>query len=330
MKPKRPFAELIGTGSYSPPRVMTNDEFSKILDTSDQWIQERTGIRERRISSKDETNACMGKAAALKVLEQTGLTPLDIGAIVYATASPDRLLPSQACDLQAILGAKNAAAFDVGAACSGFIYALSAAEGIIAAGQAENVLVIAAEKLTSIMDWTDRTTAVLFGDGAGATMVRASTNGRGILSSYLKSDGTLAELLYRPGGGATHPPSEELLKDHSYYIKMAGREVFKAAVLSMADACDQALQRAQLRAEDIDLLIPHQANIRIIEATAKHAGMPMDKVYVNVDRFGNTSAASIAIALDEAVRTGRLKPGMTVMLCAFGAGFTWGSMVVKW
>ena len=327
---KRPFAELWGTGSFTPPRIMTNDEFSKILDTSDQWIQERTGIRERRVSSKDETNACMGKAAALQVLQETGLTPLDIDAIVYATASPDRLLPSQACDLQAILGAKNAAAFDVIAACSGFIYALSTAEGLIASDQAEHVLVIAAEKLTSIMDWSDRTTAVLFGDGAGATMVRKSTNGRGILSAYLKTDGTLAELLYRPGGGATHPPSEELLKDHSYYIKMAGREVFKAAVLSMADACDHALQRAGLDAGAIDLLIPHQANIRIIEATAKHAGVPMDKVYVNVDRFGNTSAASIAIALDEAVTCGRLKPGMIVMFCAFGAGFTWGSMVVRW
>ena len=327
---KRPFAELWGTGSYAPARVMTNDEFSKILDTSDQWIQERTGIRERRVSTKDETNACMGKAAALQVLQETGLTPLDIDAIVYATASPDRLLPSQACDLQAILGAKNAAAFDVGAACSGFVFALSTAEGIIAAEQAEHVLVIAAEKLTSIMDWSDRTTAVLFGDGAGATIVRRSTNGRGILSVYLKTDGTLAELLYRPGGGATHPPSEELLKDHSYYIKMAGREVFKAAVLSMADACDHALERAGMAAGDIDLLIPHQANIRIIEATAKHAGVPMDKVYVNVDRFGNTSAASIAIALDEAVKTRRLKPGMVVMLCAFGAGFTWGSMVVRW
>jgi 3-oxoacyl-[acyl-carrier-protein] synthase-3 len=327
---KRPFAELWGTGSYAPARVMTNDEFSKFLDTSDQWIQERTGIRERRVSSKEETNACMGKAAALQVLNETGLTPLDIDAIVYATASPDRLLPSQACDLQAILGPTTAAAFDVGAACSGFIYALSTAEGMIAADQAEHVLVIAAEKLTSIMDWSDRTTAVLFGDGAGATIVRKSTNGRGILSGYLKTDGTLAELLYRPGGGATHPPSEELLKDHSYYIKMAGREVFKAAVLSMADACDHALQRAGLDAGAIDLLIPHQANIRIIEATAKHAGVPMDKVYVNVDRFGNTSAASIAIALDEAVKTGRLKPGMVVMLCAFGAGFTWGSMVVRW
>src|SRR5207237_2125317 len=200
---KRPFAELWGSGRYTPPRIMTNDEFSKILDTSDQWIQERTGIKERRVSTKDETNACMGKAAALQVLEETGLTPLDIDAIIFATASPDRLLPSQACDLQAILGAKNAAAFDVGAACSGFVFALSTAEGIIAAEQAEHVLVIAAEKLTSIMDWSDRTTAVLFGDGAGATIVRSSTNGRGILSVYLKTDGTLAELLYRPGGGAT-------------------------------------------------------------------------------------------------------------------------------
>jgi 3-oxoacyl-[acyl-carrier-protein] synthase-3 len=302
--------------------VLTNDEFSTLLDTSDQWIRERTGIRERRVSSKEESNACMGKAAALQVLEQTGLTPLDVDAIVYATASPDRLLPSQACDLQAILGAKNAAAFDVGAACSGFLYALNVAEGLVAAQQAQHVLVIAAEKLTSIMDWTDRTTAVLFGDGAGATIVRPATPGRGILSTYMKSDGTLAELLYRPGGGATHPPSEELLKDHSYFIK--------AAVLSMADACDQALQRAGLTGNDIDLLIPHQANIRIIESTAKHAGLPMDKVYVNVDRYGNTSAASVAIALDEAVRTGRVQPGMTIMLCAFGAGFTWASMVVKW
>jgi 3-oxoacyl-[acyl-carrier-protein] synthase III len=326
----RPFAELSGTGSYAPPRVMTNDEFSKILDTSDQWIRERTGIRERRVSTKEETNACMGKAAALQVLEQNHLTPADLDAIVYATASPDRLLPSQACDLQAILGAKNAAAFDVGAACAGFVYALNVAEGLVASGQGETVLVIAAEKLTSIMDWSDRTTAVLFGDGAGATLVKPATGQRGILSNYMKSDGTLAELLYRPGGGASHPPSPALLQDHSYFIKMAGREVFKAAVLSMADACDQALQRAGLSAKDIDLLIPHQANIRIIEATAKHAGVPMDKVYVNVDRFGNTSAASIAIALDEAVKTGRLQPGMTVMFVAFGAGFTWASMVVRW
>ncbi len=327
---KRPFAELVGTGHYAPKRVMTNDEFSKILDTSDQWIRERTGIRERRISTDDESNACMGKAAAMQVLNDLGMTPLDLDAIVYATASPDRLLPSAACDVQAILGAKNAAALDVGAACAGFVYALNVAEGLVASEQARNVMVIAAERLTKIMDWSDRATAVLFGDGAGATLMRPSDGTRGILSSYMKSDGTLAELLYRPGGGAVHPPDAALLTDHSYYIQMAGREVFKAAVLSMADACDQALQRAGLTGADIDLMIPHQANIRIIEATAKHARMPMDKVYVNVDRYGNTSAASVAIALDEAVRTGRLQPGMTVLLVAFGAGFTWASTVVKW
>lgn len=327
---KRPISELRGTGRYAPARVMTNDEFSKILDTSDQWIRERTGIRERRVSSPEETNAFMGKAAAAQVLERTGLTPADVDAIVYATASPDRLLPSAACEVQAVLGARNAAAFDVGAACSGFIYALAAADGLIATGQAERVLVIAAEKLTSIMDWTDRSTAVLFGDGAGATLVTKSAGERGILSTYLKTDGTLAPLLCRPGGGAAHPPDAALLTDHSYYIHMAGREVFKAAVLSMADACDQALKRAGLTAADVDLLIPHQANIRIIESTAKHAGLPMDKVFVNVDRYGNTSAASIAIALDEAVTTGRLRPGMTVLFVAFGAGLTWGAMAVRW
>jgi 3-oxoacyl-[acyl-carrier-protein] synthase-3 len=327
---KRPFAELVGTGSYAPKRVFTNDDFSKILDTSDEWIRERTGIRERRVSSDDESNACMGKWASERALAVAGLTPLDLDAIVYATASPDRLLPSAACDLQAILGAKNAAAFDVGAACSGFVYALNVAEALIASEQAARVLVVASERLTKIMNWTDRATAVLFGDGAGATIVRPSDGSRGILSAYMKSDGTLAELLYRPGGGAVHPPDETLLTDGSYFIKMAGREVFKAAVLSMADACDQALKRAGLTGADVDLLIPHQANIRIIESTAKHAGMPMDKVYVNVERFGNTSAASIGIALDEAVRTGRLLPGMTVLLVAFGAGFTWAAMVVRW
>ncbi len=327
---KRPLAELAGTGRYSPRRVMTNDEFAKVLDTSDEWIRERTGIRERRVSAPDETNACMSKAAAEQALGEAGLGAADVDAIVVATASPDRLLPSQACDLQSVLGASNAAAFDVGAACAGFLYGLNVAEGLVASEQARHVLVVATEKLTSITDMSDRSTAVLFGDGAGATLVRASRNGRGILSSYMKSDGTLAELLYRPGGGAAHPPDEALLRDRGYYIKMAGREVFKAAVLSMADACDQALARAGLTAADIDLMIPHQANIRIIEATAKHAGLAMAKVYVNVDRYGNTSAASIAIALDEAVRTGRLQRGMKVMLVAFGAGFTWASMVIQW
>ncbi len=323
--------ELAGSGRYAPSKVLTNADFERMVDTSDQWIRERTGISERHISDDTETIAYMGKIACDQVLKSVGLSPLDVDMIILGTASPDRLLPSTACDLQAALGAKNAAAFDLAAGCSGFIYALTVAESMVAAETAENILVIGGERLSRITDYTDRGTAIIFGDGVGATLVRPSSNGkRGILSRYLKSDGTLGDLLYRPGGGGVHPPDEQLLADRSYYIKMAGREVFKSAVLSMADACDQALQRAGLTGEDIDVLIPHQANIRIIEATAKHAGIPREKVYVNIDRYGNTSAASIPIAFDECVRSGRIKKGTTVLLVTFGGGFTWGSMLVRW
>lgn len=328
---KRPVVELVGSGHYAPHKVLTNAALEKLVDTSDEWIRERTGIRERRIAEGDETVACMAKQACEQVLADAGLGVLDIDAIVLATATPDRLLPATACDLQAVLGAKNAAAFDVGAACSGFLYGLSVAEGMVVAGSAANVLVVGAERLSTITNYNDRTTCILFGDGAGATLVRPVSNGkRGLLSSYLKSDGTLAELLYRPGGGSTRPPDEALLTDGSYYIRMAGREVFRSAVRAMVDACDQALTKAGLSSDDVDVLIPHQANIRIIEATAKHAGIPMDKVYVNIDRYGNTSAASIPIALDECVRSGRVAPGSTVLLVAFGGGFTWASTVVRW
>jgi len=321
----------VGTGRYTPERVLSNAELEKMVDTSDQWIQERTGIRERRIAGPQETVAFMSKQAADQVLETAGLGPEDVDAIILATASPDRLLPSTACDLQALLGAKNAAAFDISAACSGFLYGLALSEGMISSGMARHVLVLGAERLSTITDYTDRATCILFGDGAGATLVRQVQDGqRGLLGGYLKTDGTLADLLYRPGGGGCHPPDQKLLTDRGYFIKMAGREVFKAAVLSMADACDRALERAGLKAEQIDLLIPHQANIRIIEATAKHAEIPMDKVYVNIDRYGNTSAASIPIALDECVRSGRIQAGMNVMLVAFGGGFTWASMIVRW
>ncbi len=327
-----PKAELVGTGSYLPERVMTNADFEAMLDTSDQWIRERTGIRERRVASDKETVAWMAKEATQSVMKDAGITADDIEVIILATASPDRYLPSTACDLQAELGAKNARAFDLGAACSGFIYGLTVAEGMIAAGQAENILVVGGERLTRIIDYTDRTTCILFGDGAGATLVRPADNGseRGILSSYLRSDGSLAELLYRPGGGGNMPPSQQLIDEHAYYIRMAGREVFKAAVRSMADACIQAIERAGLTPDDIDVLIPHQANVRIMEATAKRAGVSMDKVFVNVDRYGNTSAASIPIALDEAVRAGRVKEGSIVLMVAFGGGFTWASLVLRW
>ena len=328
---KRPIAAVTGTGKYVPARVVTNADFERTLDTSDEWIRERTGIRERRWANDDETIAFMATEAARQALADAGLTPADLDAIVVGTASWDRLLPSQACDIQAKLGATNAAAFDVGAACSGFVYAVTVAEGLMAAGTAAHVLVIGAERLSRIMDSGDRSTAILFGDGAGAAVLSpAGKAGHGILSTYVKSDGSLGDLLYRPGGGANDPPSADMLERKSYYIRMAGREVFKNAVRSMADACDQALQRAGLTGEDVNILIPHQANIRIIDATAKHAGIPMAKVYVNVDRFGNTSAASVPIALDEAVRCGRIEPGDIVLLVAFGGGFTWGSMVVRW
>lgn len=328
---KRPLVEVAGTGRYTPERVMANADFEQLVDTSDQWIQERTGIRERRIAEPHETVAYMSKEASERALEQAGLDATALDAIILATASPDRFLPSNACDMQKLLCAKNAAAFDLGAACSGFLYGLTVAEGMITGGSAENVLVIGAERLSTIVDWSDRATCILFGDGAGAAVVRPSSNGeRGILSSYLKSDGALGDLLYRPGGGGNHPPDENLLDDRSYFIKMAGREVFKSAVRSMSDACDRALERAGVSSDQIDVMIPHQANIRIIEATAKHAGMPMDKVYVNVDRYGNTSAASVAIALDECVRDGRIREDSLVLLVAFGGGFTWASTVLRW
>jgi 3-oxoacyl-[acyl-carrier-protein] synthase-3 len=327
----RPFAEIGGLGVAVPEQVLTNADFEKTLDTSDQWIVERTGIRERHIAGPGESLAGLSRVAAMIALEQAGITPLDLDAIVLGTATPDRLLPSTACDLQALIGADNAAAFDISAACPGFIYGLTIGEALLAAGQTRNVLVVGAEKLSTITDYTDRSTAILFGDGAGAAVLRPSSGtGRGLLSTFIKSDGKLAPLLYRPGGGSCDPISEKVVRERSHFIKMAGREVFKAAVLAMSESCDVALQRAGITADQIDLLIPHQANIRIIEATAKHAGVPMDKVMVNVDRFGNTSSASIPLAIDQAIREGRIRPGSVLLLVAFGAGFTWGSVVVRW
>ena len=327
----RPFAEVASVGTAVPPRVVTNDDLSRVLDTSDQWIVERTGIRERRVAGPEQTVAMLARDASLIALGRAGVAVEQLDAIVLATASPDRLLPSTACDLQALLGATNAAAFDIAAACPGYVYALTIAEGLIASGQSRTVLVVGAEKLSTITDWEDRSTAILFGDGAGASVVRpASGGGRAILSTFLKSDGRLAPLLNRPGGGAVDPISEKVVCERSHFMKMAGREVFKAAVLAMAEACDEALRRAGVSAAEIDLMIPHQANLRIIEATAKHAGMPMSKVMVNLDRYGNTSSASIPLALDQAIAEGRVRPGSLLLLVAFGAGFTWGSAVVRW
>ncbi len=327
---KRPIAWIAATGRNVPERVMTNHDFAAIgIETSDEWIVGRTGIRERRIAAPGETTCTMAAAAARRAMERAGVHAGDIDTIVLSTATTDRLLPSTAVDLQAELGATRAAAFDISAACSGFIYGTTVAESLIAAGNAETVLVVSAERMSSIIDWQDRSTCVLFGDGAGAAIVRPAKRDRGVLGTFIRSDGALANLLYRPAGGAAQPFDSQVLTDRSFYVKMAGREVFKHAVRSMAEACDRVLDAAKLTSADIDLLIPHQANVRIIEATAKHASIPMDKVYVNVDRYGNTSSASIPIALDEAIETGRVTEGSTVLLVGFGAGFTWGSMIIR-
>ena len=330
---QRPFARIAGLGVAVPSRVVTNADFEARLDTSDQWIVERTGIRERRYAGPEDSVASLSRDAALQAMERAGIAAADLDSIVVGTATPDRLLPSTACDLQALLGAERAAAFDISAACPGFLYAIAVAEGLIASGQSETSLVVGAEKLTAITDMTDRSTAILFGDAAGAVVIQRTPGGigaPGILSTFIKSDGRLGDLLYRPGGGSADPLSEKVIAERSHFIKMAGREVFKAAVIAMSDACDQALARAGVTADQIDLLIPHQANLRIIEATAKHARMPKDRVMVNVDRYGNTSSASIPLAIDQALEEGRIGPGSLLLLVSFGAGFTWASAVVRW
>jgi 3-oxoacyl-[acyl-carrier-protein] synthase-3 len=330
MRIPKPRVEIVSTGRWLPDRVVTNHDLEKELDTSDEWIRGRTGIVERRIAADDVGAADMGANAARIAMERADIHAGEVDVIVVSTATPDRLLPSTAVDIQALLGAENAAAYDISAACSGFLYGLSIAEGHLMSGRAEIALVISTEKMSAIVDWDDRSTAVLFGDGAGAAVVKRTENGRGLISSFNRSDGTLAELLWRPGGGAREPMSREVLEARSHLVHMAGREVFKAAVRSMAESADQALLRAGLTGGDIDLFVPHQANIRIIEATAKYADVPMDKVYVNVDRFGNMSSATIPVALDEALEAGRIKEGDYVLMVAFGAGFTWGSAVIQW
>jgi 3-oxoacyl-[acyl-carrier-protein] synthase III len=334
MKAREPIVEIVSTGRYLPDRVLTNAELETMVDTTDEWIRERTGISERRIADADMCAAEMGARAARIAMERANVHAGEIDIVVVSTATPDRLLPATACDMQALLGATNAAAYDISAACSGFIYALSVAEGHIATGNAEIALVVSTEKMSGIVDWDDRATCVLFGDGAGAAIVRRRGLGNGgghaVLSSFIRSDGTLAELLWRPAGGVRVPMDLAVLDAKSHLVKMAGREVFKSAVRSMAEAADQALVRSGLTGADIDLLVPHQANMRIIDATARYANVPMEKVFVNVDRYGNMSSATVPIALDEAAEQGRLKKGDNVLLVAFGAGFTWASAVLRW
>jgi 3-oxoacyl-[acyl-carrier-protein] synthase III len=320
-EPRR--AVLAGTGSYLPEQVVTNAQMAERVETSDEWIVERTGIRQRHFSAPHETAAYMGAEAARRALEQAGMAPQDVGAIIVATSTPDQAFPATAVHIQAALGAKNAFGFDLAAACSGFVYGLSVADAMIRAGQVKAVLVIGTEVYSRIMDFSDRTTCVLFGDGAGAALLRAdeSDSGAGLLSTHLHADGTLADILYVDGATGR--------RDKPAYLVMNGREVFRHAVTLLASAVNEALAKNDLRPEDIDWLVPHQANRRIIDGVGRKLGLPAERVVITVDQHANTSAASIPLALDQARRDGRIRPGQLVLLEALGGGLTWGSALLR-
>jgi 3-oxoacyl-[acyl-carrier-protein] synthase-3 len=317
-------ASIVGIGSYLPKKVLTNFDIEKMVDTSDEWIRDRTGIRERRISDKSEATSDLAVEAARKAVASAKIDPKEIELIIVGTSSPDMLFPSTSCIVQDKLGAVNSAAFDVSAACTGFNYALASAAGFIESGVYNNVLVIGADTLTKYLDWTDRNTCILFGDGAGAVMLKAADDGSGVLASYLGAEGSGGKHLIMPGGGSRDPEAKKR------FIWMDGKEVFKFAVKVLPKCIKSVLERSKLKTEDISLLIPHQANMRIIDFALRNLGLSKDKVYVNLDRYGNTSAASIPIALDEASREGRIKSGDVVVLAGFGAGLTYGANVIKW
>ncbi len=322
-------AGILGVGSYLPQKIVDNFHFEKIMDTSDEWIKARTGISERRMAEEDESSSDLGTKAALKAIECAKLSPEDIDLIIVATSTPDMIFPSTACLIQANIGAHNAAAFDVSAACSGFVYGLSIGEQFIKSGIHKNVLVIGTEVMSRILDYSDRSTAILFGDGAGAVVIGNVDEG-GILSTYLGSDGRGKDFLKIPAGGSKLPASKNTVENRLHNIQMAGNDVYKFAVRIMGESSLKALEIANLSTDEIDYLIPHQANIRIIEASAKRLKLDMDKVYVNLDKYGNMSAASIPVAMDEAYRQGKINKGDNVVLVGFGGGLTWGSSVIKW
>lgn len=323
-------SRIIATGSYVPPQVLTNYDLEKMVDTSNEWIISRCGIRERHIVDKEVATSDLGTQAAFRALEMANLTAEDLDFIITGTNSPDMFFPCTGCFIQAKIGAKKAAAFDVSAGCTSFIHALSLADKFIKEDPRRKVLVLGAEIMSKITDWTDRSTCVLFGDGAGAVILAGEEGERGILSTHLHSDGSLWELLYIPGGGSAHPSTHETVEKKMHYIKMAGNQLFKVAVRALAEVSLEALEFNGLTSKDIDLMIPHQANTRIVEAAAKLIDFPMEKVYLNIDKYGNTSSATIPIALDEIQREGRLKPGHLILLCSFGTGVTWGSAIIRW
>jgi len=320
---------IIGVGEYLPKKVLTNADLEKMVDTSDEWITTRTGIKERRMVAKNEAASDLAIKAAKRALEHAHLKPEELDLIIVATITPDMSFPSVACFLQNALSAKEAICFDISAACAGFVYAITVAQQFIARGSCKNALVVGTEVLSSITDWQDRNTCVLFGDGAGA-VVLAEVKSGGILSTYLGSDGSKTDLLMLPGGGSRNPTTHKTVDDKLHYIKMQGNELFKIAVTTMTEAAQVALKRAGLECKDIDLVIPHQANIRIILAMAKKLGLSKERVYLNIEKYGNMSSASTATALCEAVKEGKIKKGDIVLLDAFGSGLVWGACVIKW
>lgn len=317
-------------GSHLPSRRLTNTDLEKIVDTSDEWITTRTGIRERRICAEGETQSWLSSMAARKALDMAGLKAEDIDLLIVGTVTADNNLPSSACLVQKELGLVNSATMDVVAACAGFIHGLSTANAFIKSGQYKRIIVIGAEKLSAVTDYTDRNTCVLFGDGAGAVVVEATEENSGVLSTFMKSDGRLAELLWIPDGGSRVPFHSLNGNSSNVYIKMNGSEIFKYAVRQMASASLSVLDEVGLKPEDVTLMIPHQANIRIIKSTAKRLGVPMEKVFLNIEKYGNTSAASVPIALDEAVRLGKIAKGDIILMTAFGGGLTWASALIRW
>jgi 3-oxoacyl-[acyl-carrier-protein] synthase III len=320
---------ILGTGSELPSKVVTNHDLEKMVETSDEWITVRTGIKERRVLEEGKGNADMAFRAAQRALKDAQMHATDLDAIIMGTVTPDYVFPSSACVLEDMLGARNVFSFDVGAACSGFLNALSVADSFIRTGQINNALVVGSDALSRLLNWQDRGTCILFGDGAGAVVLGASQNGSGILSTRLRTDGSYVKTLYVPAGGSLKPATPETVRRNEHTITMNGKEVFKIAVRSMEEISRQALAEADVQVNEVSLVIPHQANRRIIVALAERLGIPMERVMVNLEKYGNTSAASIPVALDEAKRQGRIKPGDIVLLNAFGAGFAWGAAVIK-
>lgn len=323
-------SKIVSTGSYLPEKVLTNIDLEKMVDTSDDWITERTGIKERRIADESQAASDLAYEASKVALERVGLKADAIDLIIVTTVTGDMPFPSTACFLQDKLGAVNAVGFDINAACSGFLYGLYVADSFIKSGMHKRVLVVGTEVLSKFTDWDDRTTCVLFGDGAGAVILEPTNEDRGILSMRIHSDGRMWDLLHMPGGGSRNPASKDSIEKKLHYIKMKGNETFKIAVRTLEDIALKTLNGNKIEPSKLSLLIPHQANLRIIQATADRLGIPMDKVIVNLDRFGNTSAASIPVALDEAVRYGRIKDRDYILLEAFGGGLTWASALIKW